>query len=83
MRHIYEELKSTKASHKKIKVRLKALRLFVFWHYILLSLSGVQAALTLFVALNVPGVPFREVLFGFACTSLGVSCYLLYSGLSK
>lgn len=82
MRLFHEELKTTKASHKKIKLRLRALRKFILWHYILLGLSGVQAALTLFVVVNFPG-PYKEVLFAALSASLALSCYLLYSGLSK
>ena len=81
--HIFrEELKTTKASRKKLTQRLRAMRLFIFWHYILLALSGVNAAFVLFVALNVVNVPYREVMFVFSCASFGLSAYLLVSGLS-
>ena len=82
--HIFrEELKSTKTSRKKLTQRLRQLRVFVFWHYVLLLFSSISALFTLFVALNVSGVPYQGVMFVFSLVSLGLSCWLLLAGLTK
>jgi hypothetical protein len=82
MQMFREELDSAKASHEKLKARLRALRRFIFWHYVLLLLSIANSALTLFAVINVD-VPFRSWLFWLASASLVLSCYLLFSGFSK
>jgi hypothetical protein len=77
-----EELESTTASRDKLTARLRALRRFVFWHYVLLLLSLAQSGLALFVVISVD-VPFRGWLFWLTIASLTLSCYSLFSGISK
>lgn len=77
-----EEIESTTASRNKLTARLRALRLFIFWHYVLLVLSLIQSGLALFVVISVD-VPFRGWLFWLTIASFGLSCYLLFSGFSS
>lgn len=82
MQGFREELDSTKASREKLTARLRALRWFIFWHYVLLLLSLAQSGLALFVVISVD-VPFRGPLFWLTSASFVLSCYLLFSGFSK
>lgn len=81
MHFFKEELKSTKASRKKLQERLRMLRRYIFWHYLLVASSVAQASITLYIVLNYPG-PDKEVLAILLFFSLIIGVYLLVSGLS-
>jgi hypothetical protein len=82
MQFFKNELKSTRASHKKLKGRLRALQRYIILHYVLLALSLVQNGLALFVVINYPG-PYKEALVLFLVLSLAAGAYVLFSGFSK
>lgn len=77
-----EELKTTKASHKKLKVRMRTLRRYMLQHYVLLIISLIQNGIALFIVVNYSG-PYRAALFVFLLISVVVGMFLLFSGLSK
>jgi hypothetical protein len=77
-----DELKTTKASHKKLKARLRALHRYIILHYVLLGLSLAQSGVALFIVVNYAG-PYKEALFAFLSASLVLGVFLFVSGLAK
>lgn len=82
VRHWLDELKDTKASHKRISKRLRLLRTFILWHYVLLALSAFNLLLALFAILNT-NAPWRPAMLALCAASFALAAYLLFAGIGK
>ena len=82
MRQFLEELKETKGTAKRWRRRVRRLRTFVLWHYILLGLSTFNAMLALFAIVNT-NAPWRGAMALLIVASFALGLWLLFSGLGK
>jgi len=77
-----EELKDTKATHKRWGRRLRRLRTLMLWHYVLLALSAINSLLALFAIVNT-NASWRPAMLALIAASFVLGLYLFMSGLEK